>query len=230
MTQMQILEMIKEDFDNEYFDNYYDFEYIAGKKGYKVMSGCSRTVLYKEAFGDYVVKLSFGNDYDRDGSSFETGENYFSIENSIYENSVAAGLSEFFVPNIYLGNMVINTTVYTYDDEGEEDGEEDYISSVDIYLQKKVDKTFSNYECGRRYSKDCYKKESRALQIAHKSHIRYNNFDGEAECFIVRKYGIKKFIELSKFIDEEGITDLHNDNFGLKNGEIIFFDYGGYWG
>ena len=226
---MQILDMIKNDFDNEYFNGYYDFEYIAEKKGYKVMSGCSRTVLYKEAFGDYVVKLSFGNDDDYD-NSFETGENYFSIENSIYESSVEAGLSEFFAPNEYLGNMTINTTIYSYDDEGEEDGEEDYVSSVDIYLQKKVDRTFSDYECDKRLSGDCYKKESRALKIAHKSHIKYHSLDGEVECFLVRKYGIKKFIELSKFIDEEGITDLHNANFGLKNGEIIFFDYGGYWG
>ena len=42
------------------------------------------------------------------------------------------------------------------------------------------------------------------------------------------RYGEEEFLELSEFLEEENINDLHSSNIMERNGNLILTDYAGY--
>lgn len=165
--------------------------------------GATKGVLM-EIDTDYVIKIPFIEEHDFD---------YCAYEETVLEEAAERGLEEFFAETESVGEY----------------------HGVPIYKMERVevnyDKLLSKY--GEEYSKSC--KKSGTLYSEVEMTRRFESFDGEYyidffnELFFEK--GKKKIEELTYFLSDFDVNDLHIANMGVNsNNEVVFIDYSGYWG
>lgn len=203
-----ILHRIVEDFEVENIYDVWDLHELAYSLGYKCYSGASKTMLYLPEFGDYVVKLSIGE--DELGSSYnKEGGDFLEEETRIYEMAEEEGLERFFANTIRIGTITPPS-----------------LETIGVYIQKKVDTVFCDTKCYENYdAENAYRKE--------KAMVRYfkinRHIASPGMYYLIRKEGLKEAMRFFTFINENGLTDLHAANFGINvNGQLVLFDYSGY--
>ena len=158
---------------------------------YQCQTGASKLVIIPRD-KDYVIKLPFTNTYDimKDGTYKVYSKTTYDIceyENQIRDEASEA-VKELLVPNIYIGV---------------------YNGTVPVYIQKKIDATYENYEGSSRPVQGALGK---LFNYFHEHYIGcYINDE-----FLVpylRKLGIKKFKDFCKELGR--IEDMHDQNWGI---------------
>lgn len=197
---------------------------------YTIDSGASKVVLIFNN-PDYVVKIPFKgdfceyNDYDCENScdrdcscsqcsrrsmvegydkftgarigESEYGWDYCASEQFFYEKAIVAGVEEFFIKTILIGEF---------------DGHP-------IYLQEKVEVYgYGSQTKSSEQSKKIFMEKFRCSEISNE------DFGG----LLIEYYGEDRVNQLVKFLKEAGISDLHNNNVGIRANRPVFFDYSGY--
>lgn len=172
--------------------------------------GISRTVFGFDEYPDIVFKLCVGSN----GIDGEVAD----AEEKVYCDAIQEGLSQFFLPEEYVGDI----TIIVDDDEDED---ENGPTDVRVYVQPRIDvvwrdkkQTFLEKGAWRR---DTFKKEKRILERKH-----WSEPSRELYSAILRKYGYDTYKNLSLFLFTRHIYDLHTGNWGYYNDEIVIMDYG----
>lgn len=220
---------------DEYNGGFADIVYRKNKWKHKVRveNGCSKFVLiFKDL--DYVIKVPMNacanedycpeeywdeeedGPYDYDESyaqemwTFENGGSrfdgdgywdYCAVEEELSESAIEEGLEFVVLPTTYLGE----------------------VNGYRLYKQPKVDEVW-----GYRYLDDAdedSKEKVRTYRSKSDGACRFSN------AFVLKC--IETFSEefcnkFFKWIEENNISDLHGDNYGLRNGHVVVFDYSGF--
>lgn len=204
--------------------------------------GISRTVFYYPKYRNIVFKIGIGED--------GLDENTFYNEEKIYDDAVEEGLAHFFAPLECIGK------IWLHDDEPDSYEEEDdcywswyekqyhklpddirkvndnrYERCFNVYIQPCVGRTASDMD--NDFAPKSFKKELKVVNSLRGKKDKYGVFEHPmvarsswtASC-ILRKYGIKEYRHLAKFIEEHCLRDLHNNNWGVEeSGELVIIDY-----
>lgn len=157
-----------------------------------------------------VVKIPFNGEYYTDffDDEDEVGylkfdyfctEDYCAVEAAVYADAVAAGVDQFFASTKFIGSTFIDKTP--------------------IYISERV----LPFDClnneERSYSRDSYNK---AGKMCGRCPIEWT-------AMALEYYGEELVKRLFKFIESEGIDDLHWGNVGIrKNGAPVLLDYSGF--
>ena len=169
---------------------------------------------------DYVIKIPFTCSYDSYVSEdedpyipfsnaniemeYECGSDWDYCENEIiiYREAQRRGVEEYFVELEYIGS----------------------INQHPIYIQKKVNEIFSQDRDRNSYSK---KDEDASKRYCSLNNVRCFN-----ACWItdfINYYSEEAFLDLSYFLEEMRIMDLHGGNLGyMEDGRPVIFDWGGF--
>ena len=122
---------------------------------------------------------------------------YCAAEQFFYEKAVVAGIEEFFIKTIFIGEF----------------------NGHPIYLQEKVEV----YGCSSQTKSSEQSKEIFIKKFRH-SEIQNEDFGG----LLIEYYGEDRVNQLVEFLSEEGISDLHTSNVGIRANRPVLFDYSGY--
>lgn len=195
--------------------------------------GISRGCIIDKNF-DYVVKFDIESD--------DFGDSISAREVELYHMAKNNNLEKYFAPAVFIGEYVKTISFYHYSDleryvdwyeynpqifdEDFADNEEKFgklkniTISIPLYAYPKAN--------GYIYSKLNWKEEEDCFIKAKsiKSPLRLRQIQIAME--FIYKYGMPEYERLSSFMRENHINDLHRDNFGNLNGNIVAIDYGGF--
>lgn len=199
------------------------------ENGVKIRCGCFRGCLIGDDC-DYVVKFPF------DG----LGEECCEKEEEVYDNAFSDGFSDFFVEPVYIGLYKKEFVYYASSDIDEyysdcDYDEEYYHECIDnlaeeleeyrltiripLFAYPKVEPFMRDYESA---PEDVKKYVSSSSSV-----LRNEGASDEVACAFVADYGVEKFEELSRFLQNEKVDDLHRNNVGILNGKTVIIDYAG---
>lgn len=179
---------------------------------------------------DYVVKFPLS----------ETGEECCEREESIYDDALADGLDNFFVEPVYIGLYKKEITYYSsceideyysdcdYDEEYYEECLDTFKDDLEQYHTTIRIPLFA-YPKAMPFSRE-YEEASEDIKkyvSSSSSVLRNEGTSDEVAYAFVADYGIEKFEELSLFLQQEEVDDLHRNNIGILNGKTVIIDYAG---
>lgn len=178
----------------------------------KVYCGETKACIISDELSNWVIKVGFTyNDKDRD----EDVTDFCAIEARNFESAVAEGLEEFFAASYKLCELTppekydFKDNISFFIQEKAMPDEEKTSSTCDSYMrgsQNREEEDDEDY-CGDYYDYD------------------YDDDDRLESLF----YGNEKYDELTAFINEFNINDLHSGNFGYTpNGQVKIIDYSGF--
>ena len=210
-----------------YYAYPFSMEEVCGRN-VKVVCGASRGCMIDRNY-DWVVK------WNLDG----VDTNYCEIEEQMYEKAVAAGVEDCFAPVYFLGTY--RTKVWTWpalsyaDDDWYCDGtDEDFMTWVENNELTEEDMEEVEIElplwCARK-AQDAF--DLRSSEESEESAREYDSPLVERAIEIgaafVETYGVDMYYELSAFLNENGVNDIHYGNIGMLDGEVVLIDYAGYY-
>lgn len=237
-------------YDNKELLNYFAKE-LSGYSIYEVQcgdpcgfigQGISRTVFHYSRYGDIVFKIGIGDD--------GCDENTFYDEERVYYEATEEGLAHFFAPLECIGQ------IWLHDDEPDPDDEENgcywnwyekeynrlpdtirkvnddrYERCFNVYIQPCVATTASSMNDD--FDPKSFKRELKVVNALRGEKGEWGRFEHPMAArsswmasYILRKYGIKEYSRLVKFLEEQRIIDLHNDNWAVEeSGELVIIDY-----
>lgn len=231
--------------DNSYFAFYFQSPFSIEDEGslsygynaprnISMYCGATRGVI-ADADWDEVVK------FELDG--YEDEVSPCAAEVSIYEAAVAANLSKCFVKPRYLGTYVKTikaypaSLIYEHDDEdacydmsessfcrmvNEMGLSEEDMREVTIKLPLYA------YEKANNVGWTCDEYEDEEGEIAKSYDSPLMERAEEVAASFVHEYGEVVYAELSSFLNEWCVNDLHCGNVGWINGRLVLIDYAGY--
>jgi hypothetical protein len=172
----------------------------------EIRTGASKFVLFLNE--KEVIKIPFNGSFyykdkeDEDEAGFVFDpyytEDYCEVEAHVYSDAVDAEVEQFFAETKFLGISK---------------------SGTPIYISERLATVFSS--CDRVAIESSCSEDS--LKKAHDIDS-YLPSDFIAAC--IEHYGLEATIRFNKFIDEEGISDLHSGNFGFRaDGSPALLDY-----
>lgn len=179
---------------------------------FEVKFGATKLVLIsKDSDIKKVIKLPFFRQENGDklnGAQNSLGliSDYCQTEVDIFQKAADVGLDEIFLETKKIGA---------------------YNKELNIYIQDKVDQIGipNNYMNGL----SCSKEESSYLSY-YSSNYGNVDLDTSFVSILYDYYGKDFCDDIFSFILEENICDLHDENYGLKDGRPVIFDYSGYNG
>lgn len=207
-----------------------------------VGQGISRTVFHYSKYEDIVFKIAIGED------GFD--ENTFYDEERIYDEAAEEGLAHFFAPLECIGQ------IWLHDDEPDPDDEENgchwdwyektynklpddirkvsddrYERCFNVYIQPCIATTVSDMD--NEFAHNSFKKELKIVNSLRGKQDKWGRFEHSMAArsswlasYILRKYGIKEYSRLVKFIEEHHLEDLHSGNWAVEeSGELVIIDY-----
>lgn len=187
--------------------NWEEFENCLGQ-------GISRSAFYYPEFPDIVFKLDIGED----GVGCE---DFFGKEMEVYTEAKEYGLSQFFAPMAYIGTIQMDYADDRVDEYGE-NYEEIIQVSVEVYIQQKVDTTWS----GKRASGEINVRElEHEIRTVEKLNVTEISWIPDLSAYFLKRYGEETYCELSELIDQCGLDDLHGGNWGFIDDDLILIDY-----
>lgn len=185
-----------------------------------VGQGISRTVLQFKEYPDIVFKIGVGEE--------DFGADAFECEESIYSQAMEDGFAHYLMPIEYIGAIELDNWYDTWNEE-DEYGELYSVEKceqvmIDIYIQPKIDYTFSQktgvFEIGS------LKREKSIAKHIRETTDMYPLGYRELSAYFIRKYGIDEYIKVSHYLCKTlGLDDLHNNNWAIKDGELVLIDY-----
>lgn len=165
-------------------------------------------------------------------------------EVNIYYKAFALGMEKYFAQPIYLGEYTKEVTFYDrYDIEYNMDrywifdemGFYDSLQQIiERYEMEKISFVIRiplyAYPRAKRY--EFFKREEEQ-NISLKDFVSKSNSPlvergSDIGYAFAELYGEEEFLELSEFLEEENINDLHSGNIMEKDGQLILTDYAGY--
>lgn len=223
-----------------YFQHPYSIDSIHGSsidnavpENISIRFGISRGCIIDTDF-DYVVK--FDVDFD------DFNESISEREVDIYHDAVAYGLGKYFAPAVFIGEYKKVIPFYKaeiveryvdwcdYDpwlfekdfaNHEEKFGDLENISiSIPLYAYPKA-MGYKYSELNSSEEEDCMSKAKSIRSPLRARHI-------QIAMEFIHKYGMDEYERLSSFLRDNHINDLHRDNFGNLNGNIVAIDYGGF--
>ena len=216
-------EMIEtEDFYKIYFQSPYSLEDdMEVSPSITLRTGISRACLVDSNF-DYVVKISFNlqDECER--------------EIDIYRDAKDYGVEKFFAQPTYLGSYCKNIIFYDIADverdhewydldsfyQALEETEQEYeVKDISIVLELYA------YPRANTYFYNHYSDEAESYALESKSPLKEYNLAIAAS--FINDYGIDDYNELTNFLYEWGIADIHFGNTGELNHHICIIDYAG---
>lgn len=216
-------EMIEnEDFYKIYFQSPYSLEDdMEVSPSVTLRTGISRACLVDSDF-DYVIKIGF------------EPQDECEREIDIYRDAKAYGVEKFFAQPIYIGTYYNNIVFYDvadveqgrewYDldsfyDALEEAKKECRIKNISIILKLYAYPRANTYFCNH------YSDEAESYAFESTSPLKEYNLAIAAS--FINDYGIDDYNELTNFLYEWGIEDIHFGNIGELNHHICIIDYAG---
>lgn len=193
-----------------------------------IKSGATRTCLIDEDY-DWVIK--FDTDEDNYGSVCER-------EERIYNAAKQFNYEKYFAEVAYIGiyTKTINfypvekieqyCEMYEYNEQqftnDFADNEDNFGPLIPITISIHL------YAYRRADEYNCTKTSAKEVDLASKvvSPLRSRNIAVAAN--FIREYGMKEYVEFSKFSIKWHINDLHLRNIGTIDGHFCLIDYGGY--
>lgn len=185
---------------------------ISKDSPFEIKFGATKLVLIsKNTDIKKVIKLPFF--HQEDGHKLNGAQNslglisdYCQTEVDIFQKAAYVGLDEVFLETQKIGA---------------------YNKELNIYIQDKVDQIGIPDNYMNRLS--CSKEESSYLSY-YSSNYGSVDLDTSFISILYDYYG-KDFCDgIFSFILEENIYDLHDENYGFKDGRPVIFDYSGYNG
>ena len=184
---------------------------------------------------DWVVK--FNNPEEANCGSCEN-------EMDIYNKACVKGLEKYFAQPVYLGDYVKKITFYEAYEIEYNMGRYYFYDEMGFYktLEKVVNKyemkkkelviRFPLYAYPRAKRYEFFKKEEEQnislVDFVSKSNSPLIERGNDIGYAFAERYGEEEFLELSEFLEEENINDLHSGNIMERNGNLILTDYAGY--
>ena len=220
--------------EHDYFKYYFQdpttqFFKSPRENGLRIRCGIFRGCLISDNC-DYVVKFPLS----------ETGEECCEREESIYDDALVDGLENFFVEPVYLGLYKKEITYYSsceideyysdcdYDEKFYEKSVDSFKDELEQYRITIRVPLFA-YPKAMPFSRD-YENASEDVKkyvSSSSSVLRNEGASDEVACAFVADYGVEKFEELSLFLQQEEVDDLHRNNIGVLNGKTVIIDYAG---
>lgn len=199
------------------------------EKGLRIRCGIFRGCLISENC-DYVVKFPLS----------ETGQECCEREENIYDDALADGLDNFFVEPVYIGLYKKEITYYAsceideyysdcdYDEEYYEECLDTFKTDLEQYRTTIRIPLFA-YPKAMPFSRDYEEapEDVKKYVSSSSSVLRNEGSSDEVACAFVADYGVEKFEELSLFLQQEEVDDLHRNNVGILNGKTVIIDYAG---
>ena len=199
-----------------------------------VGQGISRTVFHYSRYEDIVFKIAIGED--------GIDENTFCDEERIYDEAAEEDLAHFFAPLECIGEIWLHDddTYYWNGYEEEWNKLPDYIRKVSddryercfsVYIQPCVATTAS--DMNDNFAPNSFKRELKVVNSLREENESEGRFEHPMAArsswlasYILRKYGIKEYNRLVKFIEEHNLIDLHAGNWAVEeSGELVIIDY-----
>ena len=212
-------------------DDCYSYNDVLSIDGHacKFSHGCTKGVFIFDDL-DVVVKFPYsgsleyksGYSWDDDnGSHYSSSEevftrfesageesedwNYCEREAALYQKAKTAGLEEFFCPSEKL-----------YE-----------VNGYPVYIQKKATSIGGSSNAKVPVTEEdnaLYRKIEEYMDTRDSMKMSYNFIFN-----LVKSYSFEKFKEFYSFCKEEGINDLHSDNYGYCGEKPVLVDYSGYY-
>lgn len=199
----------------ELYNAVFDYEYMFCDKGITINSGCTR-LSFEPMDGEYLVKIQY---CDGMHPSRELPENwsynYCELESEIYEAATKRGVNEcltWCAPLMEIGPFVAYAVErceideFAICDEIDSQNYSDFCSREGLIDSSEARDKFAN-------SEDWYEVTDELMMSVARHHWEDETIDALEELF-----------------DEYDVNDLHENNWGYKNGRLVVFDYGGYHG
>lgn len=172
--------------------------------------GATKLVIIPEN-RDYVIKIPFNGRYDYgdffyfEGACSDTCDDYCSSEMHLYEEAKRMNLEKLFLP-LELACEVDGYPIYVQDKAEE------------------IDSWHSGAQ-GMKYSSEASRDR---ISQAYKEGTRFFGPPTWIASCLDTLGSFEELERFSSFLDEEGITDLHEGNLGYYDGHAVIIDYGGY--
>lgn len=214
---LDIISDLVDDFNirtgRELYNTVFDYEYLFCDKGITINSGCTR-LSFEPMDGEYIVKIQY---CDGAQPSIEPPENWFynycGLESEIYEEAIKRGVNgclTWCAPLMEIGPFV------AYAVERCELDESAVYEEIDSY----------NYNAFCLCEGLTDSPETRDKFFS--SDYGYGITD-ETMMSIARNHWEDEIIDrLEELFYDYDVNDLHENNWGYKDGRLVVFDYGGY--
>lgn len=218
-----------------YIQNPCYVDVVCGDNGYNfpsnisICTGATRACIVDDSY-DWVVKFDINE--DRRGGACER-------EMLSYARACNHKLSQYFAEVEYIGNYYAEYKFFDgYDVEDYIEIENYYNFKKNFYLNSHRFGTlrtivvniplyaYRKIEFQTGYGQPVSKEEMKIIN-RYKSPLSERNYCAAAK--FLRQYGIDEYQNLSNFLIEEDINDLHSQNAGFFNGNFIIIDYAGYF-
>lgn len=208
-------DLIKEDFFDAIIceDNDGFFGWCCDHKDFlegrlKVYCGETKACIVSDELSNWVVKVGFNYKVD---SYADKVTDFCAIEARNFEHAVVEGLEEFFAASYKLCELT-PPEKYNFKD------------NISFFIQEKAvpdeEKTSSTCDSYMRSGRDSEEEDDEDYYDDD-----YDDDDRLESLF----YGSKKYDELTAFIHEFDINDLHSGNFGYtSDGKVKIIDYSGF--
>ena len=204
---------------------------ISVPENINIYFGATRGCIVDDNY-DYVIK--FDVDEDNDGGSC------CAREYGIYERAKARGFGQYFTEVEYLGSYTKTIMFYDFNDITRHFDFDYYYDGFDEEFAKYEDYFGDIHPVTISIPLYAYRKASwhsskprpmgapDYLKLVKKitSPMRDKNISVAVE--FVYEYGEEAYAELTDFMYEENINDLHGGNIGDVDGHMVFIDFSGY--
>jgi len=228
--------------DNPYFAFYFQSPFsieVEGSLsyGYKAprnisfYSGATRGVI-SDSEWDEIVKFEL--------SEYEDEVSPCAAEVSIYEAAMQCGLDSYFVRPRYIGTYTKTVKTYPwsafadYEDtlDLSEEEFETLVEDLDLtdadMREITINLPLYAYEKANNVGWTCPEYEDEEGEIAQSYDSPLKERAEEVAASFVHEYGEVSYAELSSFLNEWCVNDLHCGNVGWIDGRLVLIDYAGY--
>ncbi len=183
--------------------------------------GISRTTLAFSKYPNIVFKICVGSDGD---VCIDDAEK----EAERWKRAVEEDVAPYFAETEYLCDIELYNDTWKRDEYGDIVDCIDYSQSyeVPVYIQAKVDDIWCDSEMSETLhtSKNTLQKEKKIYRVLE-TYISDVDDDEAFSALFIRKYGIKEYKKLAKFIYDYDVEDLHGANWGIKDNDLVIIDY-----
>lgn len=183
--------------------------------------GISRTVLQFEEYPDIVFKIGVGEE--------DFGTDAFETEETIYDKAMEDGFAHYLMPIERIGAIELDYCYDRWSEETDEYGEYYSIEEheqvmIDIYIQPRIDYTFA--EKTGVFKGNSLKREKSIIKYICEEEDIFALGYTELSAYFIRKYGVEEYLKVSHYLcDTLKLDDLHNNNWAIKDGDLVLIDY-----
>lgn len=217
----------RHDFAKYYFQSpfYLDYRFKEEEIGVEITCGATRGCLIDEAY-NWVVK------FDLD----ECGANTCEKENDVYEAAMREGVEKFFAESIYLGTYCREIDFFNNEEFNDYDYQEvcdwedaDFIEEVAAMDEPHpviIKLPLYAYPRANSFSPMGILDVGKARRELGVSPLTEKQIVVGYE--FAKAYDTDDYERLVKFLEKEGVNDLHCGNVGVISGKPVLIDYCGY--